>query len=58
MKVQFTYTKTVQFETEMDQEEVDKIPLHGTPDWVDEMADDIDNEQPICFERFKVLKEK
>lgn len=57
-KVRMLYYKRIEFDVEMEQQEIDKIITEGVPDWVDEKANEIDNEQPAWFEMFKVIKEK
>ena len=57
-KVRMLYYKRIEFDVEMKQQEIDKIITEGVPDWVDEKANEIDNEQPAEFEMFKVIKEK
>lgn len=57
-KVRMFYYKRIEFDVEMEQQEIDKIITEGVPDWVDEKANEIDNEQPAEFEMFKVIKEK
>lgn len=55
-KVKMVYTKRIEFEVDMQQRDIDKIATEGVPDWLDGIANEIDNEQPVLFERFQVLK--
>lgn len=56
-KVEFVYIKEVRFEAKVEQEELDNIAINGiVPDWIDEKANEIDNEQPLEFLRFKRIK--
>lgn len=57
-KVKVFYSKTVEVEVMLDQEEIERFAVDGPPDWVDEKANDIDNEQPLEVEGFKVVDEK
>ena len=57
-KVKVFYSKTVEVEVMLDQEEIERFAVDGPPDWVDEKANDIDNEQPLEIEGFKVVDEK
>ena len=57
-RVKFLYSKRIEFEVEMEQQDINKIVTDGEPDWVNEKANEIDNEQPAEFEMFKVIDEK
>lgn len=54
-KVKVIYVKRIEFEAEIEQEDLDKVYINGMPDWVDEKANEIDNEQPVEFMMYKVI---
>lgn len=45
--VKIKYCKEVTVEDELTVDEIERIPLHGVPDRIDCMADEIDNVQPL-----------
>ena len=53
-KVKVFYTKRIEVEVELEQKDINKFAVDGPPDWVTEMANEIDNEQPLEVEGFKV----
>ena len=53
-KVKVFYTKSIEVEVELEQKDIDKFAVDGPPDWVTEKANEIDNEQPLEVEGFKV----
>lgn len=55
-KVLVFYTKRVEIEVEFEQNDIDNFAISGAPDWVDEKANEIDNEQPLEIEGFKVVE--
>ena len=53
-KVKAYYMKRVVVEVELEQSELDRVVEHGMPDWVDEKANEIDNEQPLEFDYWDI----
>lgn len=47
--VKIKYRKEVVVEDELTVDEIERIALHGVPDRIDCMADEIDNTQPLEF---------
>ena len=48
--VKIKYSKEVVVKDELTIDEIERIPLHGVPDRIDGMADEIDNVQPLQLE--------
>ena len=53
-KVKVFYTKTIEVEVELEQKDINMFAVDGPPDWITEKANEIDNEQPLELEGFKV----
>ena len=54
--VKFKYMKEIEFDVEVANNVLDRIPLEGTPEWIDNEANLYDDEQPLEFVGFKRIK--